>query len=101
MLGGDSLPGREGGFSQQLGRLVQGDVEVMPSRERAGEIPGVNHNFLDKPIWGARAIGEVIGRNPRQAFHLLTNGHIKSARQVGGRWMAVPSALLKEFGEVS
>jgi hypothetical protein len=70
----------------------------MPNRELAGEIPGVNQDSLDKPVWGARAIGEIINRNPRQAFHLLTNGHIKSARQVGGRWTAVPSALLKEFG---
>jgi len=68
------------------------------SLERAGESNGVNQDSLNKPVWGAKAIGEVIGRNPRQAFHLLTNGHIKSARQVGGRWTALPSALLKEFG---
>jgi hypothetical protein len=70
----------------------------MTRHDHAGEITGVNHNSLDKPVWGAKAIGQIINRNPRQAFHLLTNGHIKSARQVGGRWTAVPSALLKEFG---
>jgi hypothetical protein len=68
------------------------------SHEHAGESNGVTRDSLNKPVWGAKAIGEVIGRNPRQAFHLLTSGHIKSARQVGGRWTALPSALLKEFG---
>ena len=68
----------------------------MDSSERAGNINGDNNN--SKPVWGAKAIGEIINRNPRQAFHLLSGGHIKSARQVGGRWTAIPSALLKEFG---
>jgi hypothetical protein len=66
------------------------------SHEHASDSNG--QDSLDKPVWGAKAIGEIINRNPRQAFHLLTNGHIKSARQIGGRWTAVPSALLKEFG---
>jgi hypothetical protein len=70
----------------------------MNNREHAADPNGVNQDSLDKPVWGAKAIGEIINRNPRQAFHLLTNGHIKSARQVGGRWTAVPSALRREFG---
>jgi hypothetical protein len=53
---------------------------------------------LDKLVWGAVAIGEIINRNPRQTHHLLTRGHIKSARRIGGRWCASPAALLKEFG---
>jgi hypothetical protein len=48
--------------------------------------------------WGIDAIGEVIGRNHRQTFHLLTRGEIKSARKVGGRWCASRAALLRELG---
>ena len=49
-------------------------------------------------VWGADEIGRVIGRNGRQTHHLLTNGEIKSAKKVGGRWVANISALLREFG---
>ena len=49
-------------------------------------------------IWGAENIGAVINRGARQAHHLLTRGKIKSARKVGGRWVASRSALLREFG---
>ena len=55
----------------------------------------INNNT---PVWGAAEIGRIIGRNKRQTHHLLTKGHIKSARRVGGRWCATPAALLKEFG---
>jgi hypothetical protein len=61
----------------------------------------VNRNregSLDKPVWGAAAIGAVINRNPRQTHHLLTSGHIKSARRIGGRWVANVAALRREFG---
>jgi hypothetical protein len=43
-------------------------------------------------------IAEVINRNHRQTFHLLTRGEIKSARKVGGRWCASRAALLRELG---
>jgi hypothetical protein len=49
-------------------------------------------------LWGAAKIGRVIGLNPRQAHHLLTNGEIKSARKVRGRWVANRPALIREFG---
>ena len=49
-------------------------------------------------LWGADQIGAAIGRNCRQAFHLLSNGEIKCARKVRGRWMANRAALLHEFG---
>ncbi len=61
----------------------------------------VNHGDsadLDKPVWGAAAIGRVINRNPRQTHHLLSRGLIKSARLVGHQWTATPSALRREFG---
>jgi hypothetical protein len=49
-------------------------------------------------LWGADEIGAAIGRNGRQAFHLLSSGDIKSARKVRGRWVASRTALLREFG---
>jgi hypothetical protein len=52
----------------------------------------------DRPVWGAAAIGRVIGKNARSTHHLLSRGLIKSARQVGHQWCAIPSALRREFG---
>ena len=51
--------------------------------------------------WGADEIGRVIGRNGRQTHHLLTTGELKSAKKVGGRWVANVRALLREFGAAS
>ena len=48
--------------------------------------------------WGAETIGAIIGRNPRQAHHLLVTGQIKCARKVGGRWCVSIPALRAEFG---
>jgi hypothetical protein len=54
---------------------------------------------LDRPVWGAEGIGGVIGRTPRQVFHLYHSGALKSIRKIGGRLVA-PSAraLLRELG---
>jgi hypothetical protein len=69
----------------------------MSTSEHADPVNGNNNYSFDKPVWGAKAIGEIINRNARQTHHLLTSGHIKSAKRIGGRWCASPSALLKEF----
>ena len=63
-------------------RLVNSPAEIAPS------------DFL----WGAEGIGRAIGRNGRQAFHLLNRGEIKSAKKVGGRWVVSRAALLRELG---
>jgi hypothetical protein len=46
--------------------------------------------FLQDPdiVWGARAIGEVLGLNARDTHHFLAWGRIKPARKVGGKWCA-------------
>ena len=49
-------------------------------------------------VWGADEIGKVIGRSSRQTHHLLASDQIKSAKKVGGRWVAGRAALLREFG---
>lgn len=48
-------------------------------------------------VWGAAAIGSVIGRNTRQTNYLLERGALKAARKVGGRWVADRSALIREL----
>jgi hypothetical protein len=48
--------------------------------------------------WGALNIGRVIGRSPRQTYHMLRRGLIKSARQAGKNYCAHKPTLRKEFG---
>src|SRR5262249_25153852 len=48
-------------------------------------------------VWGVEEIGRVIGRTARQTFHLLAKGQIKSARKVGGKWVANREALIREL----
>jgi hypothetical protein len=47
---------------------------MFDSREHADKVNGKIPSNLDKPVWGAEAIGA-----PRQTHHLLTRGEIKSA----------------------
>ena len=51
------------------------------------------HPELDRPIWGAKNIGEAIDRTERQAFYLLEQGHI-DASKVGGVWCSSKRRLL-------
>ena len=54
-----------------------------------------------RPIWGAEAIGRVIGRTKRQTYHLLESGHLP-ARKIGDSWVANDASLLAAiFGEVA
>jgi hypothetical protein len=57
-----------------------------------------NEDSTSNFVWGAAAIGREIGRTPRQAYHLLSRGRIKSARQVGKNYCAHKPTLRKEFG---
>jgi hypothetical protein len=55
-------------------------------------------DFNSHPLaWGVEQIGKVIGRTPRQTFHILSRGQLKSAKKVGGRWVANRNALLREL----
>lgn len=54
----------------------------------------------DAIVWGAKAIGAVIGRNERQAYHLLENGALRGARKIGGVWSAKRSSLLAQWDGV-
>jgi hypothetical protein len=55
-------------------------------------------DFNSHPLaWGIEEIGRVIGRTPRQTYHILTRGQIKSARKIGGKWVANREALIREL----
>lgn len=47
-------------------------------------------------IWGAEAIGKVLGVTPRQAFHMLEKGQLP-ARKSGGKWVASRRRLQEHF----
>jgi hypothetical protein len=49
-------------------------------------------------LWGCDQIGQAIGRNKRQTFHLLSTGALKCVQKKGGRWVASRAALLRELG---
>jgi hypothetical protein len=55
-------------------------------------------DFNSHPLaWGVEEIASVIGRTPRQTYHILVRGQIKSAKKIGGRWVAGRAALLREL----
>jgi len=56
----------------------------------------------DRVAWGAKAIGEVIGRTARQTHWLLEQGSIKAARKTSpekkkSRWFASVAGLRRQF----
>jgi hypothetical protein len=50
----------------------------------------------DRPIWGARAIGEEINRDESQAFYLLENKRV-DADKVGKHWVSTRRRLRHSF----
>ena len=55
------------------------------------------HNHLDRPIWGAKAIADHIRRNERQTFYLLENGAL-DATKVRNVWTSTPRRLNRSLG---
>lgn len=55
---------------------------------------------IDRPVWGAEAIGRVIGRSEAETFHLLSAGHI-DANKIGGRWTSTPRRLLSSLNSTA
>jgi hypothetical protein len=53
-----------------------------------------NHTDL---LWGADEIARAIGRTSRQVHHILIKRQLKSARKVGGKWVASRQALIREI----
>ncbi len=52
-------------------------------------------------VWGAEAIGRLIGRNRRQVYHIADRGLLRSIRRVGNLLCASQSALLAEVSGAS
>jgi hypothetical protein len=40
-------------------------------------------------VWGAKAIGDVIGRSESATFSALERGQVPGAKKVAGRWLKV------------
>jgi hypothetical protein len=50
----------------------------------------------DVPIWGSRAIGELVGLTPRQALYALEVGILPGDR-AGRKWVSTPKRLRAKF----
>jgi len=48
--------------------------------------------LLQKPLWGAKAIGDELGLSERKAFYLLEKGLIP-ARKIGRIWVSTRKEL--------
>jgi hypothetical protein len=49
-------------------------------------------NDLDKPIWGAAAIGAEANLTPRQAVYALERGYLPGTK-IGEKWMSTKRRL--------
>jgi hypothetical protein len=50
----------------------------------------------DIPVWGAAAIGQIIGRSERAAFYLLERKYL-DADKLGNLWVSTRRRLLKRI----
>jgi hypothetical protein len=50
-------------------------------------------------IWGIEDIGKLIGRNYQQTYHMVKTGKLPMVRQIGERYVASRSKLIKFFME--
>jgi hypothetical protein len=48
-------------------------------------------------VWGAKAIGQVLGLSERQTYHRLERGQISCAKKFGNTWAASKLALQRLF----
>jgi hypothetical protein len=68
------------------------------SHELPGDIPETSTGL--GLIWGVTNIAELIGRTPRQTYHLLSCGALPAAK-IGNRWVTSTEALTRCFAVVS
>jgi hypothetical protein len=69
------------------------------ARQFTASVARVTNEDPDTIVWGAAAIGKLINRTERQAYHLLESGTLRGVRKVGGIWSAKPSILLAQWFE--
>jgi hypothetical protein len=53
-------------------------------------------DVLDRPVWGAEAIGRVINRSTSETFHLLNKKRV-DASKIGKIWTSTPRRLLNSL----
>lgn len=51
------------------------------------------HLQSDDIVWEVENIARIIGRTPRQTYHILASGDLP-AKKVGGRWVASRRKLI-------
>jgi len=66
------------------------DTQVLSSTQEETD-------FFHPLVWGVDEIAKVIGRTPRQTFHILARGQLKTPLKVGGKWVANREALIREL----
>ena len=52
-------------------------------------------------VWGAAAIGPIIGRSEKGAFHALESGRVPGAKKVAGRWGLHLPTFIKHFTDTA
>lgn len=52
-------------------------------------------------VVGAEAIGRVIGRSTKSAYHALESRQIPGARKVGGRWSLDTEKFFASFADAA
>jgi hypothetical protein len=52
---------------------------------------------LDKPIWGAKAIGNEAGVDERKAFYMLERGYLDGTK-CGVLWVSTPRRIRRSLG---
>jgi hypothetical protein len=62
--------------------------------------PEIVIDALDRPIWGTKAIGEIIGKNPPQTLYLLQKSKL-DADKIGDQWATTARRLLHKFSRSS
>jgi hypothetical protein len=56
----------------------------------------LTHDLASDLLWGARAIGDEIGRSPGKIYYMLEKGLIPG-KKMGGTWTSSRSALRAHF----
>jgi hypothetical protein len=51
-----------------------------------------NDYYLDRPLWGSKAIAAEISRTEKQVFHMLEAGHLP-AQKIGRLWVTTRRQL--------
>ena len=52
------------------------------------------HGCTDEaPVFGMKAIAQIIGAPERKTYHLAVQGHLKGVFKLGDQWAGLPSVI--------